>query len=47
LSEISEVIGREEFDNAHKLLTELEKKIGEDPEIIRLTTLMSLLEGDD
>jgi len=47
LSEISEVIGREEFDKAHKLLTELENKIGEDPEIISLNTLMMFLEGDD
>jgi hypothetical protein len=47
LSDIGEVIGREEFDNARKLLTELENKIGEDPETVRLHTLMVFLEGDD
>lgn len=48
LSEIGEVIGREQFDDARKLISKLVDKIGEDdPEIIRLTTFMAFLEGDD
>ena len=48
LSEIGDAIGRESFNEARKLIGELIIKIGEnEPEIIRLTTLMSLLEGDD
>jgi hypothetical protein len=48
LSEIGELIGREQFDDARKLIADLVSKIGEnEPEVIRLTTLMSFLEGDD
>lgn len=48
LSAIGEVIGREEFDDARKLLGELISEIGEnEPEVIRLQTLMMFLEGDD
>jgi len=48
LDEISEIIGLEKYDDAHKLIAELAIKIGEDePEITRLTTLMHFLEGDD
>lgn len=48
LHEISEVIGNNQFKYAHKLITELARNIGEnEPEIIRLTTLMVFLEGDD
>ena len=47
LSEISKVIGQEKFDDARKLIAILECDIGEDPEIIRLNTLMMFLEGDD
>lgn len=47
LSEIGELIGQESFKKAHRLIAELETEIGDDPEIIRLTTLMSFLEGDD
>jgi hypothetical protein len=48
LDEISEIIGLEKYDDAKKLIAELVIKTGEnEPEITRLTTLMSLLEGDD
>jgi hypothetical protein len=48
LSEISEVIGKEKFDDARKLIAELATKIGEDdPEITGLNTLMVFLEGDE
>lgn len=52
LSEISEIIGREEFTIAHERIDELEREIDDgfglsDPEIIRLRTLMSFLEGED
>lgn len=48
LSEIGEVIGQERFDDARKLIAELEIKTDiNDPEIIRLITLMAFLEGDD
>ena len=48
MDEISEVIGLEKFDVAHKLIADLAIKIGEnEPEITRLTTLMHFLEGDD
>jgi len=48
LSEISKVIGQEKFDEARKLIKELVIITGwDEPEVIRLTTLMSFLEGDD
>jgi hypothetical protein len=48
LSEIGELIGRESFTKAHRLIEELSTKIGEnEPEITRLTTLMAFLEGDE
>lgn len=48
LSVISDLIGREQFDDAWKLIAKLEVKTSEDePELIRLRTLMSLLEGSD
>jgi hypothetical protein len=48
LSEIGELIGREQFDDAWKLIAKLEIKTSEnEPELIRLRTLMSLLEGSD
>lgn len=48
LSVISEVIGREQFDEARKLIADLAIKTDEsDSEIIRLQTLMMFLEGDD
>lgn len=46
LSKISRVIGREEFDRARELLSELVDRLGEDdPEVTRLRTLLDFVEG--
>lgn len=49
LSEISKIIGQEDFVRAESLINELEKKLDKrgDPEITRLRTLMVFMSGDD
>jgi predicted ATP-binding protein involved in virulence len=46
LSEISRVIGRQQFGRAQELLTELVDRLGDDdPEVTRLRTLLDFVEG--
>ncbi len=47
LSEMSEVIGREQFDQARGLVNQLVEHLGEkDPEVTRLRTLLDFMEGE-
>ena len=47
LSEISRTIGDDQYDNARALLTDLAKNLGEDdPEVIRIRTLLDFMTGD-
>ena len=47
LSEVSEVIGREQFDQARGLVDQLVEHLGEeDPEVTRLRTLLDFMEGE-
>ena len=47
LSEVSEVIGEEQFDQARGLIDQLVEHLGEgDPEVTRLRTLLDFLEGE-
>jgi hypothetical protein len=46
LSKLSILIDKEEFDDARKVLEELETKLGsEDPEIARAHSMMTFLES--
>ena len=47
LSDISEVIGKEQFDQARGLIEQLAHYLGdEDPEVTRLLTLLDFMEGE-
>jgi ABC-type hemin transport system ATPase subunit len=45
LSEVSQVIGRQQFDRARELLAALEGHEGAGPDVIRLRTLLDFMEG--
>jgi ABC-type multidrug transport system ATPase subunit len=49
ITQISDSIGREDFENSRELLTDLKKKLrrDDDPEVTRLQTLLDFLEGKD
>ena len=48
LSEISRVIGQQQYDRGRKLLKQLAKRLGEnDPEVTRLRTLLDFVEGKE
>ena len=47
LSKVSQVIGKERFDQARALVGQLVERLGhEDPEVIRLQTLLDFMEGE-
>ena len=47
LSDVSQVIGKEQFGRARKITEQLVKFLGdEDPEVTRLTTLLDFMEGE-
>ena len=47
LSEISRAIGNERYGDAHELLVDLSDRVGEnDPEVIRVRTLLDFMTGD-
>ena len=47
LSNVSQVIGKEQFDQAWSLIDELAVQLGEgDPEVTRLRTLLDFMEGE-
>ena len=47
LSNVSQVIGKEQFDQARSLIDELAVQLGEgDPEVTRLRTLLDFMEGE-
>lgn len=48
LTEISKVIGRQDFVRAHQLLAQLIEQLGEnDPEVTRIRTLLDFMEGEE
>jgi len=47
LSEVSQVIGAQQFEQARELLTKLEKHEGAGPDVIRLRTLLDFMEGKE
>ncbi len=48
LSEISQAIGRQQFDRARELLDKLVDQLGDkDPEVTRLRTLLDFMEGEE
>lgn len=47
LSQVSREVGRQRYENARRLLTELVDRLGEDdPEVIRIRTLLDFMEGE-
>ena len=48
LSEVSGVVGRQQFERARKLLVRIVEKLGEtDPEVTRIRTLLDFMEGKE
>src|SRR5262249_15764353 len=48
LSEISQAVGREQFESARDLLAHLVEQLGEnDPEVTRMRTLLDFVEGKE
>ena len=47
LSEVSRVIGAQQFDRARELLSKLEEHEGAGPDVVRLRTLLDFVEGNE
>ena len=48
LSEVSDVVGRQQFERARELLAQIVEKLGEtDPEVTRIRTLLDFVEGKE
>jgi len=48
LTEVSQVIGRQQFDQARRLLSQIVEQLGEnDPEVTRIRTLLDFVEGKE